>query len=324
MRYLISVVTAILLSSHAHAQPTLFSGPQVGEALAQFEAQAAFGEFAGKKIQVLDEKGSPTILVFVHQVTRPSVGLVRLVMNFAKSKQKEGLQSRLVFLTKDPTETEAWFRRARRALPDGVSPLISTDGIEGPGAYGLNRKVTMTVIVADKNKVSANFAIVQPSIQADAPKIGHEIVKVLGGEKPPTLADMGFKNRQKNMAKGQLTPEQQLTYRSMIAPVLRSSAEDVPAAARKVEDFAAKHPWFKAKVHSASNMIINGGKLSNYGTKAAQDYLKKWSVEFAPPRKTEPKSAESPKAEAKMNTKQSSEGETVQPAESETKSADQS
>jgi hypothetical protein len=66
---------------------------------------------------------------------------------------------------------------------------ISVDGIEGPGNYGLNRKVTLTVLVVDKGKVVANFAIVQPN-ETDAPKVAAAVAKVLG-KKPPTAEELG-------------------------------------------------------------------------------------------------------------------------------------
>ena len=58
-----------------------------------------------------------------------------------------GLQAALVFLSADATSTEEWMKRASHALPRGVPVGISTEGAEGPGAYGLNRNVAMTVIV---------------------------------------------------------------------------------------------------------------------------------------------------------------------------------
>jgi len=129
-------ISSFALSSFARAADLPFSGPQVGEALVPFEAQTVFG--AGEKVNALDGKGdgkgdSPTLLVFVHQITRPSIGVLRLVLNYATTKEQQGLKSHLVFLSDDPTETEAILRRARGALPQGVTPLISTDGIEGPG-----------------------------------------------------------------------------------------------------------------------------------------------------------------------------------------------
>ena len=266
------------------ADEPIFSGPQIGEAVVPFEAHCVFGENAGQAVKVLEDKGAPTLLVFVHQVTRPSIGVTRLIMNFANTKKKDGLKSHLVFLSDDRTETEAWFRRARRALPGGAEPLISMDGLDGPGAYGLNRKMTLTVLVSDQGKVIANFPLVQPSMQADAPKIGHAIVKALGGEKKPTLKEMGFDDRRMNMRRGAANPAQDGTYRRMMAPVIQKTAtpDEVAIAAKRVEEMAAKTPWFKERVHNASRKIVGSGKLSNYGIAEAQEYLKKWAVEFAP------------------------------------------
>ena len=99
---------------------------------------------------------------------------------------------------------------------------------------------------------------------------------------------MGFKQpvmqkRNKSARGTKLTPEQDGIYRDMMTPLIRSKTpDDVETAAKKIETYAAKHPWFKRKVHSASNMIVSGGKLSNYGIKEAQQYLKNWSKNLTP------------------------------------------
>lgn len=272
------------LASVAAANEPLFSGPQVGEPLVPFEATFVFGEDAGRDVDVLESiKDAPTLLVFVHQITRPSIALTRLVIDYASTKDEDGLHSRLIFLSKDPTETEAWFRRARHALPKGVSPMISIDGMEGPGAYGLNRKMTLTVLVAREGKVVANFPLIQPSVQADAAKVGQAIEKALGRDLTPTLSEMGFTERNMPKRGPAQSPEYDGIYRQKMSPVIQKTAtpEEVAAAATEVEQFAAKNPWFKQRVHKASNLIVGGGKLSNYGTAPAQEYLKKWAKEFA-------------------------------------------
>lgn len=285
MRFIWISSIVLCLTLAAVADEPIFSGPQVGEQIVPFEARIVFGEGAGSDVSVIDGiDDGPVMLVFVHQVTRPSIALTRLLVNYASTKKGEGLQCRLVFLTSDPTETEAWFRRARQALPAGVSPMISMDGIEGPGAYGLHRKMTLTILVANRGKVVANFPLVQPSIQADASKVGQAIEKALGRERTPTLAEMGFDERQMGVPDKAESSEHDGIYRQMMSPVIQRTAtpEDVLAAAEKVEQFAATNPWFKQRVHKAANLIVGGGKLSNYGTVSAQDYLKKWADEFAP------------------------------------------
>ncbi len=278
-----STLVALLLTGVAVAQEPLFSGPQVGEKLAPFEAMQAFGE--AEKVDALAGTGeSPLLVVFVHQVTRPSVGLTRLLMEYAASKEQDGLNTRLVFLTDDVTDATAFLTRARHALPQGATPLISTDGIEGPGAYGLNRKMTLTVLVASGGVVTANFPLVQPSVQADGPKIGQAIVKVLGGSEAPTLADMGYQEPRMAMRRGERQEEQDAIYRGLMAPVIQKNAtpEEVAVAAAAVEELAAKSPWFRQRVYSASRMISEGPRLQQYGTKEAQQYLKKWAKELAP------------------------------------------
>ncbi len=278
-----SFAIALLLAPFAIADEPIFSGPQVGEELMSFEAQPAFGQ--AEKVDVLEGTAeSPLLLVFVHQVTRPSIGLTRLLIDFAATKEKVGLKSRLVFLTDDPVETTAFLQRARRALPQGVSPLISTEGIEGPGAYGLNRKMTLTVLVASKGVVTANFPLVQPSIQADAPKIGHEIVKALGGSEAPPLKEMGYEEPRMAMRRGEQQPELDAQYRQLMAPVIQKNAtpDEVAKAAAEVEAMAAKNPAFRQRVYNASRMISEGPRLGDYGTGEAQAYLKKWAKELGP------------------------------------------
>ena len=276
-------IIALLIAGMAAADEPLFSGPQVGEELRPFDAQAAIGN--SKKESVLEgTSDSPILIVFVHQVTRPSIGLTRLLMEFAATKEQDGLKSRLVFLTDDVTESTAFLNRARHALPSGGTPLISTEGIEGPGAYGLNRKMTLTVLIGSKGVVTANFPLVQPSVQADAPKIGREIVKVLGGSDAPTLREMGYREPRMAMRQAGQQPEHDAIYRQIMAPVIQktATAEDVAAAATEVEKFAAENPWFRKRVYNASRRISESPRLKDYGTTEAQEYLKKWAKEFAP------------------------------------------
>ena len=59
-------------------------------------------------------------------------------------------------------------------------------------------------------------------------------------------------------------------------------AKQKQQAAKAVEEFAAKTPWFKLRVYGASKRISESSRLPDYGTAVAQEYLKKWAAEFAP------------------------------------------
>ena len=182
------LVPTILLAE----EDEVFSGPQVDEKLTSFVARGVLGDEAGQEFDLIAEaKGKPVAIIFVHNVTRPSIGLTRLIMNYCAKRSGDGMHGGVVFLSNDPTETENLIKRASHALPTKVPIGISVDGPEGPGAYGLNRDVTLTVLIGKENKVTANHALMQPSVQADAPKIAKSIVDVLGGGKVPTLEELG-------------------------------------------------------------------------------------------------------------------------------------
>lgn len=170
----------------------IFSGPQKGEALGKLVIQAVLGDQEGRELDVVAQAaGKPLLLIFVHEINRPSVGMARILGDYAARRTKDGLHCGVIFLSDDAAETEAWMKRAAGALPKDVSLGISKDGKEGPGDFGLNRKVTMTILMAKEGKVTANFALVQPSIQVDAPKVLQALVDVVGG-KVPTLEELGY------------------------------------------------------------------------------------------------------------------------------------
>jgi hypothetical protein len=167
-----------------------FSGPQVGEKLTALKVRLLAGDKAGEELDLVEQAaGKPLVLLFVHEVNRPSIGLARTILTHAAQHKADGLHAALVFLSDDATKTEEFVKRAAHALPQNVPVGVSTDGAEGPGAYGLNRKVTVTALVAKGNTVTANFALVQPSLQADGPKIA-EAIAAAGGFEPATLADL--------------------------------------------------------------------------------------------------------------------------------------
>jgi len=282
------------------ADESVFSGPQPGEKLVPFVMTGVLGDDADKKIDVVDEKASkPCVLIFVHERSRPAFGLSNLVMRLVEDRSGEKITGSLVFLTDDPTETADWMNRIPQYFPKQIRKGISVDGKEGPGSYGLNRNVALTVLVAKDNLVTANFALVQPSIEVDGPKIFKVIADVLGEDVVPNVADYQPQQRsdattmkQRDGAKPRegAAPPQHPQIRTMLSPVIQKTATDdeVIVAAKKVEDFAAEHADFRVDVGDVARRIIAADKLENYGTSKCQDYLTKWAKEFVA-EKVEPK-----------------------------------
>jgi hypothetical protein len=366
------LTSLVLTSGSLTADDPIFSGPQLGEELPSLEVRGLSGEQAGQQFDLVAQaKGKPIVVIFVHQLTRPGLALTNTVMRFAASRAKSGLVAGFVFLTDDVTKTEAWAKRAQAAVfAKGVAPAVSLDGLEGPGAYGLNRNVTLTVLIANKNRVTANFALVQPSEQADGPKIFEQLAQVSGGGPVPDIAQFS-RRRYKGQAQARLDPmltkilrpllnkdadqdtlqrvtEQvtaylddkparqrslgqaasQLIKRDLFAQIKNSdirkqiqmwarrygappqrakterqdpnlrpllmqliqktaTEEQVDQAARKLEQYIAKHPDVERQLGRIARTVVGSGKLANYGTPAAQAHLKKWAKTLALPKPSE-------------------------------------
>ena len=270
----------------------IFSGPQVGERLASFKVKGIYDDDAGKELDFIKKAAGKTLFViFVHERTRPSFGVTKTLMEYAATRKKDGLFSAIVFLPEDVTETENWLKRVRSVMPKKTPIGISVDGKEGPGSYGLNRNVTLTILVAKNNKVTANFALVQPSVQADVPKVLKAVVKQIGG-KVPTLAQLGVK-RYRGQAGKKKEKQQDPKLRGLISPVIQKTAtpEEVDKAAAKLEKYMAEHPKTRIQLGDIARRIRKAGKLENYGTKRAQEYLQKWAKEYKPKARSKKKKA---------------------------------
>jgi hypothetical protein len=259
------------------AEP-IFSGPQVGEELPPLPVRGVFDEEAGKELDfVAAAAGKPIVLVFVHELNRPTIGMARALTAYTHKRAKDGLTTAIVWLDDDPIEAENTLKRIRHALPPNVPIGISRDAKEGPGSYGLNRNVALTILVGNEGQVTANFALVQPSIQVDLPKIFDAIVKIIGGPVPNVADFAGPREAMRGMA---AEPDPRL--RRLIRPVIQLSATEaeVDDAAAAVESYLADNEAARKEVGRISRTIVDSGKLANYGTPRAQEYLRKWAERY--------------------------------------------
>lgn len=276
--------TLLSPSDRCRAQDeTPFSGPQPGEALSSFEVQELLADDE-KLIQPIETAdGQPCLIIFIHTLSRPAIGLTRTLTTAAEKLDQKKPSVSIIFLTDDPTETQQWAKRARNALPKGVQMGVSTEGVEGPGAYGLNRKVAMTVLVGREDKVTANFALVQPSVQADAPKIIAALAQSMGVSVPENFQKEldGAMARPRPSAR----PESNVDdgeLRRLLSPVINKEAtqEEVTQAAKRVEEAVAKSAPLKKRIGEICRRIIDSDRLANYGNEHAQAILSRWAKEF--------------------------------------------
>jgi len=182
-------IPLVAVAAAALAQDPVFSGPQPGEKVLPFKAYAVSGSGAGKEIQVLaDAPEAPTALVFVHGIERSILPLLRVVDAYGVSR-KDRIRTTFVFLTEDRLALENRLPVIVNSTQLKGTVVMSLDGIEGPGAYGLNKKCLVTIVGANKGKATANFALVQPGI-ADAPRVIAALAKTCGDDNPPSVEEL--------------------------------------------------------------------------------------------------------------------------------------
>jgi hypothetical protein len=284
-QWLLVVSLSLGLLNTTLADDKLFSGPQVGEKLIPFKVRGVFDENVDTELDFVSKaNGQPIVLIFVHDVNRQSISMTRILSQYTHSRAKDGLATGVVWLDDDATEAENTLKRIRHALTSQAPTGISIDGREGPGSYGLNRNVMLTILVGKEGKVTANYALVQPSLQVDLPKILESIVAVAGG-KVPKLDELEGMREIMKMSRRETkesADESVPNMRPLLAPLIQKTAtnEDVDKAAKAIDDFLEKNEAAEKEIGRIANTIIDAGKLENYGTAHAQGYLQRWAKAY--------------------------------------------
>jgi len=243
--------------------PPVFSGPQVGEKVTPFKVLGVYDESKGQEFDFVTMAGDrPFMLVFVHTPTRPAGDLSRALLHYADTREQAGLFSALIYLTNDMTEAERSMVRAYGWWNCGPPAGISFDGAEGPGAYGLNRNVTMTVLIGRDRKVTANFPLIQPS-DSDAARIIPSITKLVGGE-IPSLPEVEFLRSPSrlppivNMWERGKTPTD-TKLRILICRLLRESDDSERAAGTvaEINEHVVGKPTLQAELGETSRLVLD-------------------------------------------------------------------
>jgi len=177
----VAVTVALFLSTSAglwSAEPAvLYSGPQVGEKLPALKIGLAYGPDSGQVVDLVElARQRPSLIVIVNGSNRPAAGLTRSLMNFSEMYSDQYFAG-VVYLDADRPAAEKYLRAAPNWWSVAAPIGVSIDGAEGPGSYGLNRNVNVTVLVADQGRVTANHPLIQPSL-TDIPKILADVNKL--------------------------------------------------------------------------------------------------------------------------------------------------
>ena len=275
------------VSQDAPPKPKVYSGPQVGEAAPNFRFLKTLGTEEPEELDpIAIADGKPALLVFLHDVNRQSISMTRTLTKYAASRTNDGLTTSVILLGDDASAAEATLKRIQHALTSGIPTGLSLDGREGPGAYGLNRNVQLTVLVVDGGKVTANFALIQPSLQVDLPMIAAAIVERIAGDKPELKQLLGDEPQMQRAANSQPgNPSEGVDMdrlRSLVRPLIQLSASDeqVDEAAITIEKEIDADPKIRREIGRIASTIVGSGNLANYGTPRAQAVLKVWAEKY--------------------------------------------
>ena len=139
--------------------PELHSGPAAGEPLPACVVFAPSGPSAGQEYDVADRIGAaPAAVLVVHELTRNTGPMITGIDRLGVQLAWTGLQVHVVRLAADRTDAELASVRQGAAMSLHRPLLVSVDGAEGPGAWALHRKATLTLVLVKDRAVVRSVA----------------------------------------------------------------------------------------------------------------------------------------------------------------------
>lgn len=171
----------------------VFSGPQAGEKLGSFPVwMVPDSDDESKKIDLREMASkTPITIVVMHAKERPAFMVWRGLHAYGQKLPKDKMQVYCVMLSEDQSQEDSWLRGIKtRMFPKGGNFGIADGGMEGPGAVGLNRLATMTILVVKDGKVVSNHALTQITASVDAPPILKSMAAVAGEKKVPKFSEL--------------------------------------------------------------------------------------------------------------------------------------
>jgi hypothetical protein len=150
-----SLVALALGGAVLHADPD--SGPKAGDKVPALKATAAYGDDAGKELDLAAlRKGKPTLYVFVRadKFDRPMFRFLK-TLNDTLKKDHEDVRVVAVWLTEDAEATKSLFTRAEPTLK--LLEQTTFGHAREAKDWNVNGDAHLTVVVAEDDKVSASL-----------------------------------------------------------------------------------------------------------------------------------------------------------------------
>jgi hypothetical protein len=275
-------ILSVLFLAAAVAQDKPFSGPQPGEKLEGFRVLAVNGADAGSEVDYIGRwSGDPMMLIFIHQLDRNVAALIQPCEQFAQEQAAAGLRTLFVYLAPEKIEGERRMQTVVKSLRLASPVGVSLDGVEGPGAYGLNKQVAVTVLIARNRTVTDNFAIVQPGT-VDAPRVMAAAARHVGGRvrtaEEIQAERMRVSNPQGAARPGEMQPPDPPELANLLRRLIQlgNSETQVDAAIVELRGWTGSDPARRALLAGKLKTIAS----LRYGTEYAQKRIAELRVEL--------------------------------------------
>ncbi|MBK8974406.1 MAG: hypothetical protein IPM29_00625 [Planctomycetes bacterium] len=162
----------------------LQSGPTAATRLSPVTVYAPVGAQAGRTFDAVADFGrAPGAVLFVHELTRNTAPMIRALDQLGDELQVLGLFTSTVVLGADRNATEDLASRASLSLRLAQPLWVSTDGAEGPGAWALDRRATLTLVLCRDGVVVRSIAYTDTGRQ-DVPALRAALEELCGGPVP--------------------------------------------------------------------------------------------------------------------------------------------
>ena len=212
----------------------IYSGPQPGEKIPSLRAVNLRGEKVGQEFDPVAMAKDKLHLMFFVSKSRTFgrfLGQLKQQLEAIEKKSKQPWAMSVIVCTDDANEAEKSFAVLDQRYPKSLVVGLSKDGSAGPPAYGLDRNLTATVIVAKNGRVAHNLPYVggafytQPHILgaiAETMGVDHDTLRKLIGATSGDAASAASNRRatRGNGENSEATPKR--GFRKLLTPLVQT------------------------------------------------------------------------------------------------------
>lgn len=211
----------------------IYSGPQPGEKVPSLTAFNLRGDQAGREFDPVELAGDKLHLMFFVSKSRTFgrfLGQLRRQLQTIEKHSKQRWAMSVIVCTDDANEAEKSFAVLDQRYPKNLIVGLCKDGSAGPPAYGLDKNLTATVIVAKNGKVAHNLPYAgdafytQPHILgaiANAMGVNHDTLRTYIGDKPGDAVTEAYsRGARGNRGNTKVPPRR--GFRKKLAPLVLS------------------------------------------------------------------------------------------------------